>query len=207
MMHLNILIMNDIDRFKLADYYIDDLKNIREELNWRVKIAYTSNMTVFPGLAGLASFLLSRELDVNLIYIIACTISLLLSMYVNLQVFNRLIEKKIEMYILDIQKLLKEKYNLKCHSWISYLYGMPSRFSIVGYLSLFYQYIFPNIISSVILFAPSLKSYFWDLNGYLIALFATALILNIFSYVIIFIFIVFFKNVRIEHYKFYKKIS
>lgn len=83
-------------------YYIDDLKSIREELNWRVKIAYTSNLTVFPGLAGLASFLLSKDLDANIVYIIACTISLLLSMYVNLQVFNRLIEKKIELYILKI---------------------------------------------------------------------------------------------------------
>lgn len=188
-------------------YYIDDLKSIREELNWRVKIAYTSNLTVFPGLAGLASFLLSKDLDANIVYIIACTISLLLSMYVNLQVFNRLIEKKIELYILKIQKQLEEGYNIKSHSWISYLYGMPSRFSVVGYLSLFYQYIFPNIISTIILFVPSYKCMFWTLNGYLIAFFAISLLLNMLSYAIILIFILFFKNVRKEHYEFYQKIS
>lgn len=189
------------------EYYIDDLKTIREELNWRVKIAYTSNMTVFPGLAGLASFLLSQKFDTDMIYIIACTLSLLLSMYVNLQVFNRLIEKKIELYILTIQKKLNTVYNVSTHSWISFLYGKPNRFSIIGYLSLFYQYLFPNIISTIILFIPLYQCVFWKLNIYLIIFFIASLLLNILSYVIILIFIFFFKNVRQEHYTFYKEIS
>lgn len=189
------------------EYYIDDLKTIREELNWRVKISYTSNMTIFPGLAGIASFLLSQEFDTDMVYIIACTISLLLSMYVNLQVFNRLIEKKIELYILTIQKKLNSDYNINTHSWISYLYGRPSRFSIIGYLSLFYQYLFPNIISTIILLIPLYQCAFWKLNMYLVIFFIVALSLNILSYVIILIFIFFFKNVRQEHCTFYKEIS
>lgn len=186
------------------DIYIDDIKNIREELNWRVKLSYTSNITIFPGVTGLASFLLSKDLNADSMYIIASTLSLILSMYVNLQVFNRLIEKKIELYILDIQKKLKDEFGIKTHSWISFLYGEPSRFSIIGHLSLFYQYIFPNIISSVVVFIPFIKVGIEEISLYLILLLLFAVILNGLSYVLIFIFFIYFRNVRKDHHQFYR---
>jgi hypothetical protein len=188
-----------------AEFYIDDIENIREELNWRVKIAYTSNLTVFPSLTGLATFLLSKELDIDNYYVVACTLSLVLSMYINLQVFNRMVEKKIEAYILTVQKKLRKEYKLHSHSWISFLYGEPSRFSIVGHLSLFYQYILPNIISTVVLLIPYFKLGIDNLNKFFLFLYLFAVILNILSYVLIFSFLYYFKDIRRQHYLFYKK--
>lgn len=193
------------DQSRILQIYLDDIKNIREELNWRVKIAYTSNITVFPGLAGLASFLLSRDLDSSLIFIISSILSLILSMYVNLQVFNRMIEKKIEAYILSIQKKIKKEFHIQTHSWISFLYGEASRFSIIGYLSLFYQYIFPNIVSLVILLIPVIKYGIKDTGIYLILLTGFAFLLNILSFVLISIFLIYFRNIRKAHHEFYHK--
>lgn len=193
------------DQSRILQIYLDDIKNIREELNWRVKIAYTSNITVFPGLAGLASFLLSRDLDSSLIFIISSILSLILSMYVNLQVFNRMIEKKIEAYILSIQKKIKKEFHIQTHSWISFLYGEASRFSIIGYLSLFYQYIFPNIVSLVILLIPVIKYGIKNTGIYLILLNGFAFLLNILSFVLISIFLIYFRNIRKAHHEFYHK--
>lgn len=193
------------DQSRILQIYLDDIKNIREELNWRVKIAYTSNITVFPGLAGLASFLLSRDLDSLVIFTISSILSLILSMYVNLQVFNRMVEKKIEAYILSIQKKIKNEFHIQSHSWISFLYGEASRFSIIGYLSLFYQYIFPNIISLIILLMPVIKYGFENIGIYLILLTGFAFLLNILSFVLIYNFIIYFKGIRRAHHEFYHK--
>lgn len=122
---------------------------------------------------------------------------------VNLQIFNRLIEKKIELYILSIQEKLKHECKIESHSWISFLYGEPSKFSIIGYLSLFYQYIFPNIVSSIILLVPFIQNGYAITNIYLLILFIFAIALNVLSYIVIFIFISYFSRVRKKHYNFY----
>lgn len=79
---------------QIIKFYLDDIKNIREELNWRVKVAYTSNITVFPAIITIATFFQSLELSTDNALFVSGVISLVLSMYVTLQVINRIVEKK-----------------------------------------------------------------------------------------------------------------
>jgi len=195
---------NVVETCSKAEFYINDIENIREELNWRVKIAYTSNLAVFPSLTGLATFLLTQDLSLPVSYIVASFLSLLLSMYVNLQIFNRMVEKKIEAYILTVQKKLRDECKVESHSWISFLYGEPSRFSIIGHLSLFYQYIFPNIVSTIVLLPPFFQFCIKELNILLLTIYILAFLLNMLTYIPIFVFIFYFKNVRKNHYSFFK---
>ncbi len=196
-----------IDNNIKAGFYINDINDIRNELNWRVKIAYTSNLAIFPSLVAIFGYIFSNNLEPDMLYATSATLSIILSIYVNLQIFNRMIEKKIESYILSVQKKLNDEFGITTHSWISYLYQSNNQMTIVGYLSLFYQYFLPNIISSGILITPLIINGVCGINIYVIILTIFSGTLNLLSYILIVYFMYFFKNVRKEHFLYHNVIT
>ena len=120
------------------EHHIEDIKNIREELSWRVKIAYTSNVAFYTIILFVLGALLQEKTQISLIELkksnidlyvgIFSTIVILLAVFATTLTANHMVEKKIELYILQIQKkILKkspdEKIEIPKFSWISFLYA------------------------------------------------------------------------------------
>lgn len=195
----------------MIEHYIEEIKNIREELNWRVKIAYTSNLAIFPSLAALAGFLITKNIESENLYLITTSLSLIITMYGSLQIFNRMIEKKIEQYILTLQKKIYKKNNKKAiYSWISFLYGdnlHSNNIILMGYTSIFYQYFLPNIIGTIILLIPVFKHKIGELSIYFILFYVFCFILNLIVYGYIIMFLKYFNKVKRNHIDFFKRIK
>jgi len=117
------------------EYHIEDIKNIREELNWRVKIAYTSTTIFYGVITFVVGLFMTKDgykaLDVgnkDFFIPLASTIAIMMSLFAATLTANHLIEKKIELYILQIQKkILKKSEHVEIDtpqfSWISFLYA------------------------------------------------------------------------------------
>ena len=120
------------------EHHIEDIKNIREELNWRVKIAYTSNVAFYTIILFVLGAFLQQNMQVSLLELkktnidlyvgIFSTITILLAVFATTLTANHMVEKKIELYILQIQKKIlkassREKIEIPKFSWISFLYA------------------------------------------------------------------------------------
>lgn len=120
-----------------------------------------------------------------------------------------------------VQDKLKKEFNIVSHSWISYLYGAPKKYKLVGYLSFFFQYVFPNLLSTAILLVPiftndygkylfSFDFYkrlftidFNQLHTFTIIIFGCGVFFNIINYIVIVIFMRFYSSVKNGHINFY----
>lgn len=122
---------SSIDNQSLIQFNIEEIRSMRDEINWRVKIAYTSSVVFLSALAFTVSTVFSNEnsfletltnnpdlrMKSGLVFLV------LISAWVGVQNANHLIEKRIEMYTLSVIKVIYSRSNEVTFSWLGFLYG------------------------------------------------------------------------------------
>ncbi len=154
--------MSEIER------HIDDIKMMRDEINWRVKLAYNGSVIFVSIFSLITSYILNSEkikvTDDNII-ILGLSTSILISIYIGILNANHLVEKRIEYYTLHLQKKILQLEGYPSYSWLSFLYGhkfVKNKFIRVlsstssGAVGIF-QYGFPIIMSTFILLFLGIK--------------------------------------------------
>ena len=113
---------------------LDEIKGMREEINWRVKVAYNSSLIFLSVIAFtvgtlfnsdnklLEAIITNPELKVQ----VGIALVVLISAWVGVQNANHIIEKRIELYTLSVYRVISEAGDRTYFGWIPYLYG--SRF-------------------------------------------------------------------------------
>ena len=158
--------------------HLDELKSLRDEINWRVKIAYTSIATFISVVVFALGFIVDREQNKiagNLSGYIPLAILLiagLISMFMGILNANHIIEKKIELYSLKIQRKIMQEAGEPVYSWLSFLYGYKSKENMLFTFleKLFsasigiFQYAIPNLLALTIIIVianktPIIKDY------------------------------------------------
>ena len=211
------------------DKHIEDIKNIREELNWRVKISYTSTTIFYAVIIFALNIFLQNDKkfevkeNVNLFVFVCSTISMLMILFAVTLIANHLTEKKIELYILQIQKkILKkssdERIEIPRFSWISFLYADEYRCYLEArkfhqylhnfalYIHPIFQFVLPILISLFIL----LLVFFFVINTYYCKVHIIALVyyiviclMGLSSVPLAIAFLIFFKKLKKEHRSFF----
>lgn len=145
--------------------HLDEIRNLREEVSWRVRIAYTSSAGFISIFAVIVGVVLKQDMNdllkgnTDSLIIAGLVFSGLIAMFVGILNSNHIIEKRIELYTLHLQKAIIKKYKEPIYSWLSFLYGYKSKknvfFTIIekvfnAGVALF-QYALPTIIAISIL--------------------------------------------------------
>lgn len=152
--------------------HLDELKSLRDEINWRVKIAYTSIATFISVVVFALGFIVNREqnqIAVNFSGYIPLAVLLiagLISMFMGILNANHIIEKKIELYSLKIQRKIMQEAGEPVYSWLSFLYGYKSKENMLFTFleKLFsasigiFQYAIPNILALTIIIVLANKT-------------------------------------------------
>lgn len=146
-----------------AYLHLNELLSMREEVNWRVKMSYTSYAAFFT-LFGFGATLFSKdlvELDGHQLYFIYNGISILISTFVGVMNANHIIEKRLELYMLELQRIMFKIEKYPHHYWLSFLYGYKDYknstwlSTIAKYLRAsvgFFIYLIPILASGLLLF-------------------------------------------------------
>jgi hypothetical protein len=148
---------------KVISHYLDEIKSMRDEINWRVKMAYTGSLVFLTAIiVPLSSFFqkdstILNELKSNQDTLtIVCMIALLaISAWAGVQNANHLVEKRIELYSLELMKIVKNISGHPYNSWLGFLYGnsfFKSKFktSVAKTLNAsvgFFIYFLPNLVA------------------------------------------------------------
>lgn len=112
-------------------YYIEELKSMRDEINWRAKAAYTGSIIFISAITimGISLFEKDNQFLATTganpkLFVEALMVALLAaSAWVGVQNANHLIVKRIELYTLEILKLIQRRTNHVHFAWLAYLYG------------------------------------------------------------------------------------
>ncbi|MCL6266435.1 hypothetical protein [Flagellimonas myxillae] len=153
----------ELDKNEIVIFNIEEIKSMREEINWRVKAAYNSSIAFISVITFIIGQLFSSDNKIlesinenpNLFMMTSIAILIVISAWVGVQNANHLIEKRIELYTLDLVKTI---YNTSEHiffSWLGYLYGkvfFRKRFknNVARLLNAsigFFIYFLPNLIA------------------------------------------------------------
>ena len=196
-----------------SEKHIDEIKNLREEINWRVKIAYTSNVIFLIVISFISNFIANdriSQLDDKKIELVGLIIIILITMYSSILNGNHLIEKRIELYILQLEKKLFELDNFPHHFWISYLYGYRfKKHKLMRILSVIssttvgmFQYAFPNLFSLFLLIYLAIKYNAVNNYPFLFSLSTFSLLISFLSALF---FILFLSKVAKEHTKYFNE--
>ena len=197
-----------------SEKHIDEIKNLREEINWRVKISYTSNVLFLIIISFVSNYVSEpnifklRETQISFIGLISV---ILISMYSSILNGNHLIEKRIELYILHLQKKLFELDNFPHHFWISYLYGYRfKKHKFIRFLSIIssttvglFQYAFPIILSMFLLIYLNVNYNAFKTYPFL---YIIALIIFLISFLSGLFFLIFVSKLSKEHTIFFNDI-
>lgn len=109
-----------------VERHIDDIKIMRDEINWRVKLAYNGSVIFVSIFTLVTSYILNSEktevTDDNII-IIGLSAATLIAIYIGILNANHLVEKRIEYYTLHLQKKILKLEGYPSYSWLSFLYG------------------------------------------------------------------------------------
>jgi hypothetical protein len=113
--------------------HLDEIKSLRDEINWRVKIAYTSSAGFISVFGVISGIIISQDLEKiarnnsDGLIIIGLLFSGLISMFMGVLNSNALIEKRIELYTLQLQKVMLSEAKEPIYSWLSYMYGYKTK--------------------------------------------------------------------------------
>ncbi|MDL5511481.1 hypothetical protein QSE00_06635 [Arenibacter sp. M-2] len=121
----------DLSKNEIVVFNIEEIKSMREEINWRVKAAYNSSIAFISVITFIIGQLLNRENgviesiqeDPNLFMMTSIAMLIVISAWVGVQNANHLIEKRIELYSLDLMKTIHSASEHIFFSWLGYLYG------------------------------------------------------------------------------------
>lgn len=155
--------------------HLDEIKSLRDEINWRVRIAYTSSAGFISIFAVIVGVILEQDINDVLkgkddgLIITGLVLSGLIAMFVGILNSNHLIEKRIELYSLHLQKVIYNQHKEPIYNWLSYLYGFKTKknsfFVIIEKIFnagvALFQYALPIIlaISILILLNTKLSAY------------------------------------------------
>ncbi len=111
--------------------HIDEIKAMRDEINWRVKIAYNSSIVFISALTLIGGSLFAKDnlllenigKDEEVRTLSGIGILIAISAWAGVQNANHLIEKRIELYSLDLIKIIQRNTNHAYFGWLGYLYG------------------------------------------------------------------------------------
>ncbi|WP_425390997.1 hypothetical protein [Ekhidna sp.] len=199
-------------------YNIEEIRSMRDEINWRVKVAYNSSVAFISVFSFVVvqlfstenTFIDSFESDPDLFIKAGLGIIILIAAWVGVQNANHLIEKRIELYTLDLMKNVYKESSHVFFSWLGFLYGSvffrrKSKNFIAKFLNAsigLFTYFLPNIIAFGIwlyfLIMIPLKGYlpFFYLASFFVMI-AMSTSFFLFFYVV---------KVNNNHTKFYKEV-
>lgn len=149
--------------------YIEEINNLTDEMNWRVKLAYTSNFTIISIILFTLGLFLNKEVheirgNERMYAYILLSMSIVISMYTSVVNANHLVEKRMELYFLKLQLLIFRETNVPLFCWLPFLYAdQMFKSKILNFIQHitsgvygFFQYLLPNLIAaSFLLILPS----------------------------------------------------
>ncbi|RYX86067.1 hypothetical protein EON73_02685 [bacterium] len=197
-------------------HHVEEIKSMRDEINWRVKVAYQGSVVFISAISITGGtlfshdndFLKSIQSDSEILTISGIVVLIAVSAWVGVQNANHLIEKRIELYMLDILKVVHHKTHNVYYSWLGFLYGSvffnrkyknfiaKSLNASIG----FFIYFLPNLIA-ILVWGYLLK------NGRIhdnLALFIAGTFFFVISMSSTFMFFFYVVKVNNEFTKFYK---
>lgn len=171
----------ELDQNEIIIFNIEEIKSMREEINWRVKAAYNSSIAFISVITFIVGQLFNSENkiivsikeDPDLFTMTSIAILIVISAWVGVQNANHLIEKRIELYSLGLMKTMYSTSEHIFFSWLGYLYGnkfFSNNFSngIAKFLNAsigFFIYFLPNLIAFslwvYLIKLGNLEGYFW----------------------------------------------
>lgn len=153
----------DLNKNEIVIFNIEEIKSMREEINWRVKAAYNSSIAFISVITFIIGQLFNRENDIinsiqnnpDLFMMTSIAMLIIISAWVGVQNANHLIEKRIELYSLDLMKKIHSTSKHIFFSWLGYLYGkVYFRRRVKNFLARllnasigFFVYFLPNLIA------------------------------------------------------------
>jgi hypothetical protein len=197
-------------------HWIDEIKSLRTENDWRLRIIYmgptyyVSALLITSGLA--VKLFASANLRENYtLTFVALMFSLANALYVGVLTGNHYIEKKIELYILSIEKKIFSYTGEAYFYWISFQYGENfDRTRIANIIAtmthasiLIFQYIIPLVIATAVL----IMAIFLKQNFLTLVLYYFIIAVVFFCFIGTIHLLAFVLTVKKEHIKFYKKIN
>lgn len=158
-MKKNTIVISDND----IAYYLEEIKSMRDEINWRVKMAYTGSLIFLSAIIiPLSSFFqadntLVKEIKENpdTLTVVGIIALLAISAWAGVQNANHIVEKRIELYTLELMKVVSKFTGYPHASWLGFLYGNSffknkTQTTIAKYLNAsigFFIYFLPNIVA------------------------------------------------------------
>jgi|GEM_PF-2261313 len=158
-MKKNTIVISDND----IAYYLEEIKSMRDEINWRVKMAYTGSLIFLSAIIiPLSSFFqadntLVKEIKENpdTLTVVGIIALLAISAWAGVQNANHIVEKRIELYTLELMKVVSKSTGHPHASWLGFLYGNSffknkTQTTIAKYLNAsigFFIYFLPNIVA------------------------------------------------------------
>lgn len=156
------------------EYHIEEVKSMRDEINWRVKTAYTSSIIFISAISVLGGTLFSTDntfietvkKDPEVLTQSGIAVLIAISAWVGVQNANHLIEKRIELYCLELLKVIFfESKNVYC-SWLGFLYGSDFfKNRVKNFFGKFlnasigmFMYFLPNVITLILWFYLMFKT-------------------------------------------------
>lgn len=154
------------DKNTIVSNYLEEIKSMRDEINWRVKMAYTGSLIFITAVLIPVTNFSDKEVSfVNELkknpdtLTIVCLIALLaISAWAGVQNANHIIEKRIELYSLELMKVVKNISGHPHASWLGFLYGNSFfsrkwKSSVAKTLNAsigFFVYFLPNVVAIAI---------------------------------------------------------
>lgn len=196
--------------------HLDEIKSLRDEINWRVRIAYTSSAGFISIFAVIVGVVLKQDMNDILmgnnegLIIAGLVFAGLIAMFVGILNSNHLIEKRIELYSLHLQRAIYKKHGEPIYNWLSYLYGYKSVknpiFTLIekvfnAGVALF-QYALPTILAISILVLLNSKLGAYEKHPTLFIFISTLVVISLFSSLYLAYFL---SIVHKEHSIFYKQ--
>lgn len=151
-------------------YYLEEIKSMRDEINWRVKMAYTGSLIFLSAIVVPLSAFFDKDntlIDyintngkdssgaIDTLTIVGMIAIMAICAWTGVQNANHIIEKRIELYTLELMKVVIKTKGHPYSSWLAYLYGSTffknkTKAGIAKLLNAsigFFIYFLPNIIS------------------------------------------------------------
>lgn len=163
LLNSNLDELSETEREKNIVFFLDEIKSMRDEINWRVKMAYTGSLIFLSAITFTISiffqeegYALTQMRDNPDSFTIVTMIAVLaVSAWAGVQNANHLIEKRIELYSLELIKAVKLLSKHPHASWLGFLYGNSFfknkiKTSIAKYLNAsigFFIYFLPNMVA------------------------------------------------------------
>ncbi|SMC45162.1 hypothetical protein [Moheibacter sediminis] len=146
-----------------VSFYLEEIKSMRDEINWRVKMAYTGSLIFLSAIIiPLSSFFqadntLVRDIKENpdTLTVVGIIALLAISAWAGVQNANHIVEKRIELYTLELMTVVTKITGHPHASWLGFLYGnsffknnMKSSIAKTLNASIgFFIYFLPNLVA------------------------------------------------------------